>query len=118
MNADISYIPSYPSLSNEAKIYSKWPDQDWYDIELLGRAKDIDDFIKLVNPNPNPYLDYDSIMEEVAHGRVYEDYNKNEDKTFRLVLNPALNSNSPSEFSYSGLNTDLLVSYNDGDDYI
>ena len=118
LNADISYIPSYPSLSNEAKIYSKWPDQDWYDIELLGRAKDIDDFIKLVNPNPNPYLDYDSIMEEVAHGRVYEDYNKNEDKTFRLVLNPALNSNSPSEFSYSGLNTDLLVSYNDGDDYI
>ena len=112
LNADISYIPSYPALSNEAKIYAKWPDDEWHNIELLGRSKDIDDAIKLVNPNPNPYLDYEKITEDLAFGRVYEDYNPSEDKTFKVISNPALNPNSPRDCD------GLEVSYSSGDDYL
>lgn len=100
INADISYIPSYPSLSNEMAIYAKeqWKDADYYCIELLGMSKDIDSFIKLVNPSPNPYLDYDRIVDETAFGRVYEDYDQSEDKTFKSISNPSLNPNSPTTF--------------------
>ena len=112
LNADISYIPSYPALSNEAKIYAKWPADEWHNIELLGRSKDIDDAIKLVNPNPNPYLDYEKITEDLAFGRVYEDYNPSEDKTFKVISNPALNPNSPRDCD------GLEVSYSSGDDYL
>jgi len=100
INADISYIPSYPSLSNEMAIYAKeqWKDTGYYCIELLGMSKDIDSFIKLVNPSPNPYLDYDRIVDETAFGRVYEDYDRSEDKTFKTISNPSLNPNSPTTF--------------------
>lgn len=115
VNADISYLPSYPSLSNEMAVYSKegWKDADYYCIELLGMSKDIDNFIKLINPNPDPYLDYDKIVEEFAHGRVYEDYNRDEDKTFKSISNPSLNPNSPKRFGNWA-----TVSYEDGSDYI
>ena len=97
-------------MSNEAKIYAKWPDDEWHNVELLGMSKDIDDAIKLVNPNPNPYLDYEKITEDTAFGRVYEDYNPSEDKTFKVISNPALHPNSPRD--YNG----LKVSYSSGDD--
>jgi hypothetical protein len=60
-----------------------------------------------VNPCPNPYLDYEAIVEDTAFGRVYEDYQADEDKTFRLVINPSLHPNSPTQASYSGANKDL-----------
>ena len=76
-------------------------------------SKDIDGYIKLVNPNPDPYLDYDKIVEEFAHGRVYEDYKSGEDKTFKSISNPSLNPNSPNAFGQWA-----TVSYEDGSDYI
>lgn len=112
INADISYIPSYPALSNEAKIYAKWPDDEWHNVELLGMSKDIDDAIKLVNPSPNPYLDYEAIVNDTSYGRVYEDYDASEDKTFKMISNPSLNPNSPRNCN------GLQVSYKDGDNYL
>ena len=116
LNADISYIPSYPSLSNEVKMYAQandWKNAEYHSVELLGMSKDIDEYIKMVNPSPDPYLDYDKIVKEFAYGRVYEDYNPDEDKSFKTVSNPSLNPNSPKVFGNWG-----LVSYADGDDYL
>lgn len=95
INADISYLPSYPGLSGEAKLYNKYAGSEYYNIELLGMSKDIDGLIKLVNPNPNPYVDYEGIISSTEFGRVYEDYIKEEDKTFVLLQNPSLNTNMP-----------------------
>ena len=95
INADISYLPSYPGLSGEAKLYTKYAGSEYYNIELLGMSKDIDGLIKLVNPSPNPYVSYDDIVNDTEFGRVYEDYVKSEDKTFVLLQNPSLNLNMP-----------------------
>lgn len=99
-------------MSNEAKIYAKWPDDEWHNVELLGMSKDIDDAIKLVNPSPNPYLDYEAIVNDTSYGRVYEDYDASEDKTFKMISNPSLNPNSPRNCN------GLQVSYKDGDNYL
>lgn len=109
LNADISYLPIYPALSNEAIIYRNWNDEEQHSLELLGMSKDIDDIIGLVNPSPDPYLDYEKIVENDVFGRVYEDYNAKEDKTFRLISNPSLNLNSPKNQSSSGYQNDLNV---------
>lgn len=93
INADISYLPVYPGLSGEAKLYNKYAGSEYYNIELLGMSKDIDGLIKLVNPNPNPYVSYEDIISCTEFGRVYEDYIKEEDKTFVLLQNPSLNTN-------------------------
>lgn len=56
-------------------------------------SKDLSYSEKLVNPNPNPYLDYDTISEDGMFGRVYEDYIADYDKTYKLIKAPALNDN-------------------------
>ena len=33
-----------------------------YSIELLGKSHDIDGYIRIVNPDPDPYFDYQEIM--------------------------------------------------------
>lgn len=95
LNADMSYLPSYPGLSNEMRIFSNDAIQknDYYAVELLGMSKDLSYSEKLVNPNPNPYLDYDTISEDGMFGRVYEDYIADYDKTYKLIKAPALNDN-------------------------
>lgn len=98
INADISYIPSYPGISGEIDIYNKYSSKDnYYNIQLMGMSKDLDYYISLVNPNPNPYFDYDSIVSSIIFGRVWEDYDSrnNEDKTFVQLYNPSLNKNMP-----------------------
>lgn len=112
LNADISYLPVYPALSNEAMIYTKWDDAEQHNLELLGMSKDIDGMIGLVNPSPDPYLDYEKVVENSVFGRVYEDYNAKEDKTFRLISNPSLNLNSPKVQSSSGYQNDLTIDVN------
>jgi len=95
MNADMSYLPSYPGISGEAEIYKKYKNYEYYNIELLGMSKDIEYLINLVNPNPNPYVTYESIISSVEFGRVYEDFIRSEDKTFMMFTNPSLNDNMP-----------------------
>lgn len=94
-NADMSYLPSYPGLSNEMQIFSNdaIKKNDYYTIELLGMSRDLDYSEHLVNPTPNPYLDYDTIARDGMFGRVYEDYLADYDKTYKLVKAPALNDN-------------------------
>jgi len=49
-----------------------------------------------VNPSPDPYFDYEKIMDTQVFGRVYEDYNPDLDKSYRYLVNPLLGANSPS----------------------
>ena len=95
INADISYLPSYPGLSNEMQIFnnSAIAENDYYTIELLGMSRDLDYGERLVNPNPNPYLDYEAITKDGMFGRVYEDYLVDYDKTYKLITAPAMNDN-------------------------
>ena len=99
INADISYIPSYPGISGEIDIYNKYSSPyNYYNVELLGMSKDIDYYINLVNPNPDPFFDYDAIVRDTIFGRVWEDYDKTEeDKTILQIYNPSLNKNMPSD---------------------
>lgn len=99
INADISYIPSYPGISGEIDIYNKYTSPyDYYNVELLGMSKDIDYYINLVNPNPDPFFDYDAIVRDTIFGRVWEDYDENEeDKTILQLYNPSLNKNMPND---------------------
>ena len=91
----MSYLPSYPGLSNEMRIFINDAIQknDYYAVELLGMSKDLSYSEKLVNLNPNPYLDYDTISKDGMFGRVYEDYLADYDKSYKLIKAPALNDN-------------------------
>lgn len=95
LNADISYIPNYPGHDHEVCAYSLYPNVDQHAVELLGSSRDIDKYLNLVNPSPDPYFDYESIMNNEVFGRVYEDYDPALDKSYRYLVNPLLGSNSP-----------------------
>lgn len=95
LNADISYIPNYPGHDHEVHAYSLYPNTDQHAVELLGASRDIDKYANLVNPSPDPYFDYESIMNNEVFGRVYEDYDPTLDKSYRYLVNPLLGSNSP-----------------------
>lgn len=108
-NADISYIPVYPGYENEFNMPSCYGvldtdmscrtiSGDYQNIELLGDSKDIERYIELVNPDPDPYFDYESVRENTEFGRVYEDYKAEFEKTFTLIENPSLNFNSPASY--------------------
>jgi hypothetical protein len=86
LNADASYTPHYPGLSGELSLTG----ENYSAVELLGVSKDIDEEIGLVNPNPNPYFDIDDIRKNYVFGRVYENYNPDEDKTLAIIKNPLL----------------------------
>ena len=61
VNADMSYLPTYPGLAGIKQLYKN---KDWYDgysVELLGTAKDLQEQISFINPNPDPYFDMDDI---------------------------------------------------------
>ena len=95
LNADISYIPNYPGHDHEVKMFSLYPNVEHYSVELLGQSRDIDKYSNLVNPSPNPYFDYEKMMESNVFGRVYEDYDPNLDKSYKYLVNPFLGANSP-----------------------
>jgi len=71
---------------------------EYQNIELLGESKDIERYVELVNPNPDPYFDYQSVKENTEFGRVYEDYKVEFEKTFTMIENPSLNFNSPAQY--------------------
>lgn len=96
LNADISYIPNYPGHNHEVQAFALYPNAEQHAIELLGSSRDIDKYLNLVNPSPDPYFDYEKIMDTEVFGRVYEDYNQDLDKSYRYLVNPLLGANSPS----------------------
>ena len=86
LNADASYIPLYPgengkinTLSTEDEISS-----EYYNFELLGRSKNIDTEIGMININADPYFNIDEIRKNYTFGRVYENYDQIFDKTILI----------------------------------
>ena len=102
INADMSFIPIYPDREYSSVIENDMKEYGCYNIELLGRERNIDAYIGNTNPNPDPYFDADDINENEKFGRVYEDYLDEHDRTFMTVENDSLNSNM-TEFCQFGL---------------
>ena len=92
-NADMSYFPVYPGFAGVKKLYTR-PQYEYYNVELLGTAKDISRQISYVNPRPDPYLDADAILSNFANARVYQDYTGYIDETFKTVDNKLIGVNS------------------------
>lgn len=57
-------------------------------------AKDISQQISYVNPQPDPYLDADTILSNFANARVYQDYTGYIDETFKTIDNKLIGVNS------------------------
>ena len=93
LNADMSFIPIYPDKSKRSLIETSMKEYGCYNIELLGKERNIDSYISDTNPNPDPYFDVNSINENEKFGRVYEDYLEEYDRTFKVVENESINSN-------------------------
>lgn len=93
INADMSFIPVYPDKYNCANIEGDDKQYGCYNIELLGKSKNIDRYVDNTNPNPDPNFNLDSFVGNKKFGRVYEDYLEEYDKTFVVTENEALNSN-------------------------
>jgi hypothetical protein len=93
LNADMSFIPIYPDKSKKSLIEASMKEYGCYNIELLGKERNIDSYISDTNPNPDPYFDVNSINENEKFGRVYEDYLEEYDRTFKVVENESINSN-------------------------
>jgi len=101
MNADMSYLPCYPGVSGEISAYAAElsPTQQ-LPFQLLGDSKNIDENIKIVNEDVDPYFDVSRISSDYLFGRVYEDWQEyeNKDNTFRLFSNDTLNDRSDPEY--------------------
>ena len=50
--------------------------------------------ISFVNPNPDPYLNTDSILSNFANARVYQDYLEYTDETLKTIDNELIGCNS------------------------
>lgn len=109
VNADMSFIPIYPSKTTEFQVKDKNKQYSCYNIELLGKSKDIDGYIDNTNPSPDPNFDIDMITKNRKFGRVYEDYLDEYDKTFIVAENESLNSNMDQHCQKSGGNVDNFV---------
>lgn len=93
MNADMSYLPVYPQRHGVAEVWRTTAAGDEFkSVELLGMSKDIGGAIAMVNPDPDPNFDYESILSNYTFGRVYEDFVQSMDKSFVKFSNPLLNN--------------------------
>lgn len=88
LNADASYIPLYPGEYGKIKYENiRKISSDYYNFELLGRSRNIDQEIGMINPDADPYFDIDDIRKNYTFGRVYEDYDQIFDKTILIQDN-------------------------------
>lgn len=99
MNADMSYVPSYPGISGESVYYaSALSGRQYYSVQLLGDSKNIDEQVARVNVDVDPYFDMGRISDDYMFGRVYEDFIDHMDlvdKSFYAVQNPSINNRMP-----------------------
>ena len=102
LNGDPSYIPSYPGSigktdsSKSPKYLEKYNDRQYLVFELLGRSKNIDEFISRVDPNADTSIgeSVEDTIEKIRqriYGRIYEDY-LDDDKSFIIKTNNTLYS--------------------------
>lgn len=96
MNADMSYMPVYPGIEASADVYDMQGDKTLR-IELLGRSKNIDDNIRNVNVDVDPYFDFNAISSNYIFGRVYEDVEFDKDRSLKCIKNPLINNNTNNE---------------------
>lgn len=110
-NADMSYVPIYSVAHGVADIYGKEhgttasstlkiKHDDVYTLELLGESKNIDNEIGMINTDVDPNFDYDTILKDYTFGRVYEDFDINEDKSLISFTNPILNNWYTNEITW------------------
>lgn len=85
MNADMSYIPSYPGISGETNIEEFITSPVF--IELLGKSNNIDSYIANINNKTDPYFELSSIFDDHTFGRVYEDYKRENDNSMIYCKN-------------------------------
>ena len=111
INADMSYIPVYPDRERETIIPEDNKEYKCYNIELLGRERNIDTYIDNTNPNPNPNFDIDEINENKKFGRVYEDYLEEYDKTFITTENDSINSNIKGYCKHESSEDSQVIGY-------
>ena len=72
-NADMGYIPSYAGLSASGPLdIVEEVDQCHQAVELLGKSKDIDGLIDMINDQADPYMTMEDIYEKHLFGRVWE----------------------------------------------
>lgn len=98
INADKSYIPSYPGTEGELSILG---DQQVACIELLGPSEDLTKLSNMVNTDVNPYFYSDSLSAGI-YGMVWEEYRASNDKSLTEYSNPAINDRSGNYDSETG----------------
>lgn len=87
INADMSYIPSYPDVSGQISVnYGS----NVACIELLGPSQDLTKLSNLVNTSVNPYF-YSDLLSSEIYGMVWEDYRQSDDKSITDIGSPAIN---------------------------
>jgi hypothetical protein len=109
-HSDMSYLPLHDGISSELSICnSDISANEYFNIELLGRSKNnLDWFINMANPNPDPYFTEDTIRENFKFGRVYEDHQDYLDKSFRIIQNPGIHNNINGTINVGGRGVDFI----------
>lgn len=110
IHADMSYLPLHDGISSELSICnSDISANEYFNIELLGRSKNnLDFYINMANPNPDPYFTEDTIRENFKFGRVYEDHQDYFDKSFRIIQNPGIHNNINETINVGGRGVDFI----------
>lgn len=96
-NADMGYIPSYAGLSVSGPLdIANEIDSCHQAVELLGKSKDIDGLINMVNDQVDPYMTMEDIYEKHLFGRVWENghissnfFNIDDDTSLIILTNTA-----------------------------
>ena len=93
----MGYIPSYAGLSVSGPLdIANEIDSCHQAVELLGKSKDIDGLINIVNDQVDPYMTMEDIYEKHLFGRVWENghissnfFNIDNDTSLIILTNTA-----------------------------
>ena len=95
LNADSSYDPLYPGEIGAVKDNDN---KQYLNIELLGYSKNIDSEISSINKSSDPYFNINKIINNYTFGRVYENYDKLDDKSILVNYNNLLVKKAGQEY--------------------
>ena len=100
LNADMSYVPSYPGLDGELTLSNDMKFNQFANVELLGTSKSIDDCLSCIDISSSQQVDADkytlyklsTLILNGIYGRAYEDFpgEAYTDNTIRFEHNPLL----------------------------
>ena len=73
-NTDMGYSPCYTYGQHKNILDVKHElDESHQIVELLGKSKNIEDLVKYVNSDPDPYITKRKLFDKYMYGRIYED---------------------------------------------